>query len=65
MSKERICSLLQNSYVPFNYIPDLEIIKNENENESARMLMVLAFTYGIIIGKQQDRARRKKSGVNA
>lgn len=66
MSKEQIRFLLQNSYIPLDHVHDLQIIMNDNKNESAGTLMILGFVYGIIIGKRQDRARRKgKGGVQS
>lgn len=65
MSKEQIMFLIGKSQVPMSYVSDLRAIFDKDAREGAMWLMMEAFIYGIIIGKQQDRARRKKSGVNA
>ena len=66
MPKEQIKFLIGHSFVPLNYVSDIKTIFNEDEYKTEPLwLMTKAFMYGIIVGKQQDRARRKKSGVNA
>lgn len=65
MTKEQITFLIGENLIPLEYVSDIESIFNGDEYKEPLWIMTKAFMYGIIIGKQQDRARRKKSGVNA
>lgn len=65
MSKEQITFLIGQNCLPSDYVPDIQSIFEEEDHKEPLWLMTEAFMYGVIIGKRQDRARRKKSGVNA
>lgn len=51
--------MLSNSRVSFDYISDLEKIYSDEEYKDAAYVTVLAFTYGVIIGKREERARKR------
>lgn len=50
--------LIGMQYAPFEYIEDLQAIVDKNEEY--QMIAVHAFIYGMIQGKRQERARRKR-----
>lgn len=57
--KERIKKLISYSFVPLDYVQDIQILYDNETHKEPLWLMTIAFTYGIMVGKQQDRARRK------
>lgn len=65
MATERTKMLMKNSLFPTEYSEDIIYLMRTYRKEGTFVLLIRAFSYGIIVGKQQDRARRKKSGVNA
>lgn len=65
MVTERAKMLMKKSLFPLEYSEDIKYLLSTYRKEGTLVLLIRAFSYGIIVGKQQDRARRKKSGVNA
>lgn len=65
MVTERTKMLMKESTIPVEYLENINYLFSTYRNEGTLVLLIRAFSYGIIVGKQQDRARRKKSGVNA
>lgn len=61
MTKEQIIFLIGASPVPIDYVPILQFIFEEEEYKEPLWLMTKAFVYGVIIGKQNERAKRKKA----
>lgn len=64
MVTERTKMLMKESTIPVEYLENINYLFSTYRNEGTLVLLIRAFSYGIIVGKQQDRARRKKSGVN-
>lgn len=65
MVTERTKMLMKASTFPVEYLENIKYLFSTYRNEGALVLLIRVFSYGIIVGKQQDRERRKKSGVNA
>ncbi|MCC9294376.1 hypothetical protein LN736_05740 [Clostridium sp. WLY-B-L2] len=59
--------IFRNLTIPVNYIDDLKVILEEHKksfgNIDAGYLAALCFSYGIAIGKRQDRKRRRKGDI--
>lgn len=47
------------SLFPPEYSEDIKYLLSTYRKEDALVLLIRAFSYGIIVGKQQERARRK------
>lgn len=65
MSKEQLKFLIGKNYIPSeDSCADIQQIYDvyKDKCEHPLYLMSLAFMYGVMVGKQQDRARRKKTG---
>lgn len=55
--------ILNNLAIPINYVDDLEVIVKDCKKRFGKIdigyLAASCFSYGIVVGKRQDRKRRK------
>lgn len=59
MPYEKIKKILSKSCIPLDYVSDLKKIYSDEEYKDAVYVMVLAFMYGVVIGKREERARKR------
>lgn len=61
MSYNDIKNLVGKNCIPTDYISDLQSIYNNEKHKHPLWAVSTAFIYGTIVGKRQDRARRKRT----